>query len=122
MKDIASINGYSENLFDKIIRKRIFKLKNVSTFRNGSYENTFISIPVHHYTKDFERIFRDRVLRVTIQTVQSLFENPKDKIQNFENLGIYEIKCNDCNENYVGESQQSNKTRFKEQLAPLIYD
>ncbi|KAJ8943152.1 hypothetical protein NQ318_022893, partial [Aromia moschata] len=46
---------------------------------------------------------------------------PKDKINNNEKSGIYEISCKDCNQKYIGQTKRSILTRFKEHMAHLKY-
>ncbi|KAJ8958672.1 hypothetical protein NQ318_016397 [Aromia moschata] len=48
--------------------------------------------------------------------------NPKDKLDNNEKSGIYEISCKDCDQKYIGQTKRSILTRFKEHMAHLKYD
>ncbi|KAJ8947663.1 hypothetical protein NQ318_009547 [Aromia moschata] len=52
---------------------------------------------------------------------QTLLGNPKDKINNNEKSGIYEISCKDCDQKYIGQTKRSILTRFKEHMAHLKY-
>ncbi|KAJ8954527.1 hypothetical protein NQ318_000760, partial [Aromia moschata] len=51
----------------------------------------------------------------------TLLGNPKDKIDNNEKSGIYEISCNDYDQKYIGQTKRSILTRFKEHMAHLKY-
>ncbi|KAJ8946229.1 hypothetical protein NQ318_013040 [Aromia moschata] len=51
----------------------------------------------------------------------TLLGNPKDKINNNEKSGIYEISCKDCDQTYIGQTKRSILTRFKEHMAHLKY-
>ncbi|KAJ8941785.1 hypothetical protein NQ318_006821 [Aromia moschata] len=51
----------------------------------------------------------------------TLLGNPKDKINNNEKSGIYEISCKDCDQKYIGQTKRSILTRFKEHMAHLKY-
>ncbi|KAJ8940907.1 hypothetical protein NQ318_017498 [Aromia moschata] len=54
-------------------------------------------------------------------TTFGLLDNPKDKIDNNEKSGIYEISCKDCDQKCIGQTQRSILTRFKEHTAHLKY-
>ncbi|KAJ8951643.1 hypothetical protein NQ318_012314, partial [Aromia moschata] len=51
----------------------------------------------------------------------TLLGNPKDKINNNEKSGIYEISCKDCDQKYIGQTKRSILTRFNEHMAHLKY-
>ncbi|KAJ8941391.1 hypothetical protein NQ318_011828 [Aromia moschata] len=53
--------------------------------------------------------------------LQMLLGNPKDKIDNNEKSGIYEISCKNCDQKYIGHTKRSILTRFKEHMAHLKY-
>ncbi|KAJ8946347.1 hypothetical protein NQ318_004237 [Aromia moschata] len=55
------------------------------------------------------------------QHKMTLLGNPKDKINNNEKSGIYEISCKDCDQKYIGQTKRSILTRFKEHMAHLKY-
>ncbi|KAJ8956538.1 hypothetical protein NQ318_019261, partial [Aromia moschata] len=96
IKNIAKSNGYSVHLIDKLIRKHTFK----RTLYNSTTFLWFI------------------ILKNKLQT---LLGNPKDKINNNEKSGIYEISCKDCDQKYIGQTKRSILTRFKEHMAHLKY-
>ncbi|KAJ8947424.1 hypothetical protein NQ318_009630 [Aromia moschata] len=52
---------------------------------------------------------------------RTLLGNPKDKIDNNETSGIYEIRCKPCDQKYIGQTKRSILTRFKEHMAHLKY-
>ena len=43
--------------------------------------------------------------------------NPKDKLNDQEKSGIYEIWCEDCDMVYIGQSCRSIKVRFEEHIS-----
>ena len=53
-----------------------------------------------------------------INTIRSLLVNPKDKTAIDKKCGvIYNIKCDDCESSYIGETARSLGTRYKEHCA-----
>ncbi|KAJ8956727.1 hypothetical protein NQ318_014082, partial [Aromia moschata] len=108
IKNIAKSNGYSVHLIDKLIRKHTFKrtLYNSTTFRRDTDNSKFASINLVYNSKN---------------KLQTFLGNPKDKINNNEKSGIYEISCKDCDQKYIGQTKRSILTRFKEHMAHLKY-
>ncbi|KAJ8954671.1 hypothetical protein NQ318_011362 [Aromia moschata] len=53
---------------------------------------------------------------------QTLLGNLKDKVDNNEKSGIYEISCKDFDQKYIGQTKRSILIKFKEQMAHLRYD
>ncbi|KAJ8976828.1 hypothetical protein NQ317_011824 [Molorchus minor] len=128
IKDIAKINGYSENCVDRLIMKRRFKetLRNSSTFQTDTESPKFVSIPyAPQFTRGLSRIFKNiglTVIHPSGNKLQQLLGNPKDTIGVNDRSGIYEISCKDCNFlKYVGQTRCSILTRFKEHMAHLKY-
>ncbi|KAJ8961586.1 hypothetical protein NQ317_013064 [Molorchus minor] len=127
IKDIAKINGYSENCVDRLIMKRTFKetLRNSSTFQTDTESPKFVSIPyAPQFTRGLSRIFKNiglTVIHPSGNKLQQLLGNPKDTIGVNGRSGIYEISCKDCTLKYVGQTRRSILTRFKEHMAHLKY-
>src|SRR5436190_23025223 len=44
------------------------------------------------------------------------------KIQEDCQSGIYEIKCNDCNKKYIGQTKRKIKTRYSEHVSHIKYN
>ncbi|KAJ8936242.1 hypothetical protein NQ318_006168 [Aromia moschata] len=118
IRNIAKSNGYSVYLIDKLIRKHKFKrtLYNSATFRRDTDNSKFASLPYEpKFTRRLDTIFKNININLT------LLGNPKDKIDNNEKSGIYEISCKDCDQKYIGQTKRSILTRFKEHMAHLKY-
>ncbi|KAJ8976203.1 hypothetical protein NQ317_008281 [Molorchus minor] len=127
IKDIAKINGYSENYVDRLIMKRRFKetLRNSSTFQTDTESPKFVSISyAPQFTRGLSRILKNiglTVIHPSGNKLQQLLGNPTDTIGVNDRSGIYEISCKDCNLKYVGQTRRSILTRFKEHMAHLKY-
>ncbi|KAJ8961534.1 hypothetical protein NQ318_014785, partial [Aromia moschata] len=103
---------------NKLIRKHKFKrtLYNSTTFRRDTDNSKFALLPYEpKFTRGLYTIFKDININLT------LLGNPKDKIDNNEKSGIYEISCKDCDQKYIGQTKRSILTRFKEHPAHLKY-
>ncbi|KAJ8945974.1 hypothetical protein NQ318_017090 [Aromia moschata] len=59
--------------------------------------------------------------KLELTPFRTLLGNPKDKINNNEKSGIYEISCKDCDQKYIGQTKRSILTRFKDHMAHLKY-
>ncbi|KAJ8946038.1 hypothetical protein NQ318_023287 [Aromia moschata] len=129
IKNIAKSNGYSVHLIDKLIRKHKFKrtLYNSTTFRRDTDNSKFASLPIMNepkFTRGLDKIFKNININLVYNSknkLQTLLGNPKDKINNNEKSGIYEISCKDCDQKYIGQTKRSILTRFKEHMAHLKY-
>lgn len=126
IKKIAISNGYESDLIDKIIRKKLYKIKlnNTSTFKRESQKTKYISIPYDNLTRKLGKHFREIDFSVSFKsrTLQDSLGNPKDKVEKFEKSGIYEISCNECDYLYYGQSRRAIITRHKEHLAHIRFN
>ncbi|KAJ8941629.1 hypothetical protein NQ318_000335, partial [Aromia moschata] len=85
---------------------------NPTTFRRDTDNSKFASLPYEpKFTCGLNTIFKN----ININLVY------KDKINNNEKSGIYEISCKDCDQKYIGQTKRSILTRFKEHMAHLKY-
>lgn len=126
IKNIARSNGFDSELIDKLVKKNRFKqmLSNSSTFQQeGSKNSKFAKIPFEpRLTRGLPSIFKNFGFQVAYSSsnnLRKLLGNPKDKVEQIEKSGIYEISCSDCDNKYVGQSRRPILKRFKEHLACL---
>ncbi|KAJ8939624.1 hypothetical protein NQ318_010643 [Aromia moschata] len=111
IKNIAKSNGYSVHLIDKLIRKHKFKrtLYNSTTFRRDTDNSKFASLPYEpKFTHGLDKIFKNININLVYNSknkLQTLLGNPKDKINNNEKSGIYEISCKDCDKSIWGKQK-----------------
>ncbi|KAJ8938129.1 hypothetical protein NQ318_004699 [Aromia moschata] len=112
IKNIAKSNGYSVHLIDKLIRKHKFKrtLYNSTTFRRDTDNSKFASLPYEpKFTRGLDTIFKNININLVYNSknkLQTLLGKPKDKIDNNEKSGIYEISCKDCDQKYIGQTKK----------------
>ncbi|KAJ8963343.1 hypothetical protein NQ318_018815 [Aromia moschata] len=100
-------------------------LYNSTTFRRETDNSKIVSLPHEpKFTRGLDKIFKNNNINLVSNSknkLQTLLGNPKDKIDNNENSGIYEISCKDCDQKYIGQTKRSILTRFKEHMAHLKY-
>ncbi|KAJ8946124.1 hypothetical protein NQ318_013175 [Aromia moschata] len=112
IKNIAKSNGYSVHLIDKLIRKHKFKrtLYNSTAFRRDTDNSKFASLPYEpKFTRGLDKIFKNININLVYNSknkLQTLLGNPKDKINNNEKSGIYEISCKDCDQKNITNIRQ----------------
>ncbi|KAJ8941327.1 hypothetical protein NQ318_004771, partial [Aromia moschata] len=76
--------------------------------------------PFQHKMASFNFLIH-RLLNFSLSKERRFWVTPKDKIDNYEKSGIYEISCKDCDQKYIGHTKRSILTRFKEHMAHLKY-
>ncbi|KAJ8932703.1 hypothetical protein NQ318_021222 [Aromia moschata] len=122
-----SHHPFQHKMANKLIRKHKFKriLYNSTTFRIDTDNSKFASLPYKpKFTRGLDKIFKNININVVYNSknkLQTLLGNSKDKINNNEKSGIYEISCKDCDQKYIGQTKRSILTRFKEHMAHLKY-
>lgn len=131
IKDTAIYNGFSTKLIDDILNKAL-KHKNKSsrtTLNNISKEEkiTYASVTYNKYlskvtTKTFKNNGNVQITFKTKNKLKNKLPNPKDRIEDENNSGIYEIKCDNCGVKYIGQTRRNLKTRFKEHLSHIKFD
>jgi hypothetical protein len=82
-----------------------------------------IVIPyVKGFSEEYRRILKGYETPVYFKptnTLRQLLVRPKDKIIKERVVGpVYKIKCEDCEDSYIGETERSLKTRFAEHRRP----
>ena len=89
----------------------------------GSRTKGSVTIPyVKGVSESLRRVYRKRGVAVHFKpfnSIRSLLVKPKDKIGKGDKVGVvYQIKCHDCDNTYVGESGRALKTRIVEHKRP----
>jgi len=110
-------NGYPK----KVIKKRIDYLN--SKIPSAKDEKPRLILPfIGDTTYKLIRILKSNVDInfgfLTGKKIGSLICNQKEKYP-YENCGIYQIKCNNCNKCYIGETTRDFKIRLKEHEADI---
>ncbi|KAJ8952561.1 hypothetical protein NQ318_006926, partial [Aromia moschata] len=100
-------------------------LYNSTTFRRDTDNSKFASLPYEpKFTRGLDKNFKNININLVYNSknkLQTLLGKPKDKINNNEKSGIYEISCKNCDQKYIGQTKRYILTRFKEHMAHLKY-
>jgi hypothetical protein len=137
---MAQINGYKKSMVMKLSRKHRLRIERKRhTLLNPGYENlagkkaktnvkdkkrkSFLTIPYHaKLTNRLSNRLKAGGISVIYQSrgnLSSLIGRGKQKRQIGERSGIYNIKCNDCEGNYIGQTKRRVETREKEHSRAL---
>ena len=85
------------------------------TTENDSSMMGFAVVPyIHGVTEPIKRIvcsYNVKVAQKPFLTLNHIFEKPKD--QTLKSDTIYSIPCNDCNQEYIGQTKRQFGTRLK---------
>ena len=73
---------------------------------------TYHSPAIHKVTN----IFRKTNKKIAFRPINTIYQQLKYKNKNPNPSGIYKLKCNTCNNNYVGQSGRSIIERHKEHI------
>ena len=115
---IAKNNGYSVNTINNPKTKLIAKKQKHQQYpkmipRNKNWVTfTFFSPIIRHITNLVKHSNPNIAFRATNTIQQQLTEKPTNK----DPSGIYKLKCNTCNNVYVGQSGRSINVRYKEHI------
>jgi hypothetical protein len=127
IKHIADVNGYKDTMIDQLIMKHTKKIKrsNSSSLfsQNKALEN--IEAPkrrvnmtfVPEITNKLKSVFSQFDLEMVFSSrnkLRNLLGSTKDKTEQLDKSGIYEIGCNNCNNKYIGQTKRSVNKRFTE--------
>jgi hypothetical protein len=121
IKQIAVANGYPPGIIDKLILKQ--KKKNViklifSGHNDKMDSKKWCSLSYYgHITKRIVRSFPKEKLRIAYKspnTLNNILVKCKDKVEELNRSGVYQLACNDCEGVYVGQTSRSFLTRSKE--------
>jgi hypothetical protein len=117
---IAKKNGYPitiiENLNKQIINKNLNKTQNNSQTKQNNKK--WVTFKYHSLIiRKVTNIFRNTNLQITYQvrnTTQNLLKTHKKNPDIYTNSGIYSLRCNSCNMQYIGQTGRSLKARYIE--------
>lgn len=127
IKQAATVNGYERNLIDNIINKHHRqKLQNDKS--TLFVQNKKLEKKLHKYTKmiyapditnKLIKIYKNNDMELVFKSglnLKNLLGSTKDKLDELDKSGIYEIACSDCDHIYIGKTSRNLKTRFKEHI------
>lgn len=126
IKEVARLNGYSENLVDKLVKKHAQKVRrsNATTLFqqqrqftiNEERKRVCVSY-VPELTNKIKTVFGNNNMQLVFSNpnkLKCLLGSTKDKSDDLSKSGIYAIKCGDCNGVYYGQTRRNLRTRYKE--------
>ena len=127
---ICKNNGYPTYIVNNILNKHKIKVQNndgssIDSVKNKSKKDSFI--PVKFYNNNsyhIEKIFKDKGYHAAFHTRNNLrnkilrnnYDNNK---RNFETPGVYRIECKKCMSEYIGKTERTVATRFKEHTTDI---
>lgn len=123
IKHIAKINGYTDQFIDDMYKshKRKKDLRAHTTLdliNEDAEDKRWTGFSFHpDLTKAIKPILRAQNIEISEcskPNLRDLIGGSKDKIEKHYQSGIYSIKCNDCDEEYIGQSRRAIIKRFKE--------
>jgi hypothetical protein len=76
-------------------------------------------------TKILQNIFKKHMIKIVYSNKGKLcdsLENSKDKPETLEKSGIYQIKCEGFNAQYIGQTRRRTATRFSKHFRHIRYN
>jgi hypothetical protein len=122
IKHIMNNNQYPEETFLKISISQ--KKKNYS-LRNNNQDNikkwaTFTYIGGE--TRNITRIFKTTNLKIAFKTANTIqnylcnLKEPNHQNDPYQNSGIYQLTCKECNQKYTGQTCRAFRTGYIEHI------
>jgi hypothetical protein len=116
LKEVLSISGYEKWVWNTPSTK---KKTPTSQATEGTKKKGHITMPYASGTTEaLARKIRQAGVSVHIKgsnSIRSKLVAPKDKTEKLNQSGVvYNIQCQDCDSNYVGETERALKMRMKE--------
>ena len=118
LKKVLSVSGYTKaawNTATAVGHRRAHRQNTDNTARvKGSVTLPYAGPVSEAIARNIRKTGVMVHLRPT-NTIRSRLVHPKDKLDRLEQAGVvYKIKCNDCPETYVGETERRLQQRFNE--------
>jgi len=118
--NIAQQNGFLKNVIQHIKEKEIAKLnerpkKENEEQREHTSNKKWVTFTYHSpLIRKVTNLFKNTGIGIAFRASNTVYQQLVQKIGNKNPSGIYEIKCNTCGMNYVGQSGRPITTRHKE--------
>lgn len=124
IKTIAVNNGYPTHLIDNLLRKKIknknmhliYAINNLDRINKKWVRLSFIGSTTIKITNKINKSLYKPTYYCQNNLGKYLLNN-KDKVDTFDNSGVYQLNCNNCECLYIGQSGRSVKTRVKEHIS-----
>jgi hypothetical protein len=68
-------------------------------------------------TKEIAKLFKETNIKIAFRTKNLV--KPSLQQDEYENSGVYQIRCMDCPLKYIGQTGQTFKTRYKEHIQAI---
>ena len=122
LKKVLSISGYTKSAWATATTTNS-RPPNPTTNRESKPFKGSVTLPfVGPVSEAVARCIRRTGVQVHFRptnTIRSRLVHPKDKTDPLEKSGVmYHIKCNDCPDDYVGETERILNARFQEHYRP----
>lgn len=130
IKRIANINGYTDEEIETLVEKHSRKMKKLESStlfsQNKKEEITRASFTFNHtITNYLKPIFKQQGIEMVFTSnnkLKDVLGNPKDKIEDHQKSGVYEISCSDCNKIYIGQTRRTILARYKEHCSHIKFN
>ena len=115
---MAHNNGFPECLIHRLRNKFIAKKYRTTSTQTRKHDNkkwvtfTYHSPSVHKITNLFKRTN----LKMTFRPTNTIYQQISQKSKDSNPSGIFQLKCNSCNNAYVGQSGRPITIRHREHL------
>lgn len=124
IKNVARVNGYGETMIDELILKHSRRSKrfDLSTLFSQieSEQNQRVALSfAPNLTNKLKKKFKEHSLDIVYRNnnkLCNLLDSTKDKTTDLKKSGIYAVKCNDCDDEYIGQTKRSIEKRFSDHL------
>lgn len=122
VKQALKTNSYPEKMIDSTIKKETYKYYNNGNNNNPSNQDkskkTYVSLPyIKHFSEKLKKSLTPYDLIIAHKNsnnLSSLYTHLKAKTEvGNKTHTVYQINCNNCAGNYIGQSKQYLKTRIK---------
>jgi hypothetical protein len=115
-------NGFPINIVHDMKKKEITKQKNkqITTKERQMKHKQNKKLVIFTYHSPLVRkranMFKNTDINIAFKAGNTIYQQLAQKADNSNPCGIYAIKCNTCNKNYVGQSGRHITTRHKDHI------
>ena len=116
---IAKNNGYPTSIINKLRMKLIDRRQKQQCPKITQHNENKKWITFTYFSPTIRRItnlFKHSNLKIAYRTTNTIQQQLTERTSNKNPSGVYKIKCNTCDNVYVGQSGRSIKVRHKEHI------
>ncbi|KAJ4433893.1 hypothetical protein ANN_16206 [Periplaneta americana] len=123
IKYISQENGYNPNIIDNIIRKTKHNHKKHKNTTQTQEQKKYITLTyenknTHNIATSFKKLNYNIAYR-TNNTLQKHLNTQTTQTNKYNHTDVYKLKCNTCNNFYIGQTGRSFQTRYKEHITAV---